>query len=165
MPYLVLDAIDRKLLQLLQQNAALPLHEIGDRVGLSPSAVQRRLARYKSSGLITRQVAVLSPEVTPGIVLACVVATLERESTELHARFRKRLLATPEVQQCYDLAGEWDYLVIIASNGMPRCRTVIDALFLDAPNVKRYDTYFVFEVVKTGLELPLAPSQPAPESS
>lgn len=149
------DAIDRKLLELLQQDAARPLHEIGDLVGLSPSAVQRRLARYKSSGLIDKQVAVLNAGALPGTVLACVFATLERESTALHSRFRKRLCAAPEVQQCYDLAGEWDYLVIIVANGMPRCRAIIDELFLDAPNVKRYDTRFVFEVVKLGLRIPL----------
>lgn len=153
------DAIDRRLLELLQQDAGRPLHEMGDLVGLSPSAVQRRLAGYRKSGLISRQIAVLDPEAVPGIVLACVFVTLERESTAHHDRFRERLLATPEVQQCYDLAGEWDYLVVIASHGMPGCREVVDALFMDAPNVKRYDTHFVFEVLKAGLRIPL---QPAP---
>ena len=149
------DAIDRKLLALIQEDASLPLHEIGDRVGLSPSAVQRRLARHKASGVIAKHVAVLDPAATPGIVLACVFARLTKESRELHARFQKRLCARREVQQCYDLAGEWDYLVIVAAPSMARCRIVIDELFLDAPNVERYDTRFVFEVVKLGLELPL----------
>jgi Lrp/AsnC family transcriptional regulator, leucine-responsive regulatory protein len=153
---IALDAIDRRLLHLLQRDAARPLHEIGEAIGLSPSAVHRRIARYQARGLIARQVAVLAPEAVPGIVLACVAVTLERESSDLHARFRERLREAPEVQQCYDLAGAWDYLVIIAANGMPRCRNVIEALFLDAPNVKRYDTYFVLDVVKASLELPLA---------
>jgi Lrp/AsnC family transcriptional regulator, leucine-responsive regulatory protein len=149
------DRIDRKLLELLQQDAARPLHEIGELVGLSPSAVQRRLASYKSSGLIDRHIAVLNPQALPGIVHACVSVTLQRESTALHSRFRKRICAAPEVQQCYDLAGEWDYLVIIAADGMTRCRAIIDELFLDAPNVARYDTRFVFEIVKRGLRIPL----------
>lgn len=157
------DAIDRKLLEQLQQDAGRPLHELGDVVGLSPSAVQRRLAGYRKSGLISRQIAVLAPDVVPGIVLACVFVTLERESTADHDRFRKRLLGTPEVQQCYDLAGEWDYLVLIAAHGMPGCREVIDALFMDAPNVKRYDTHFVFEVVKSGLRIPLQPAPGVPK--
>jgi Lrp/AsnC family leucine-responsive transcriptional regulator len=49
----------------------------------------------------------------------------------------------------------WDYLVMIAASSMPRCRTVIDDLFLDAPNVKRYETSFVFGPVKRGLNIPL----------
>lgn len=155
-PDLRLDALDRKLLDLLQQDAARPLHDIGAVIGLSPSAVQRRIARYKSSGLIAKEIAVLDAAAVPGIVLACVFVTLERESTTLHRRFQQRLSAAPEVQQCYGLAGDWDYLVILAASGMPRCRAVIDELFLDAPNVKRYDTRFVFDAVKVGLRLPVA---------
>jgi len=105
---------------------------------------------------------VLDPDAVAGTVLACVLVTLERESKRLHADFRQRLLAASEVQQCYDLAGTWDYLVMVAANGMPRCRTVIDDLFLDAPNVKRYETLFIFEPIKRGLNIPLRqPDEPA----
>jgi Lrp/AsnC family leucine-responsive transcriptional regulator len=150
-----LDELDRKLLDLLQTDAERPLYELGDLVGLSPSAVQRRLSRYRSSGVIAKQVAVLNPEAVAGTVLACVLVTLERESKRLHSDFRARLLAAAEVQQCYDLAGAWDYLAIIAADSMPRCRAVIDELLLDAPNVKRYETLFVFEPIKRGLNIPL----------
>jgi Lrp/AsnC family transcriptional regulator, leucine-responsive regulatory protein len=150
-----LDELDRKLLDLLQTDAARPLYELGDLVGLSASAVQRRLSRYRSSGVIAKQVAVLNPEAVAGTVLACVLVTLERESKRLHSDFRTRLLAAAEVQQCYDLAGAWDYLAIIAAESMPRCRAVIDELLLDAPNVKRYETLFIFEPIKRGLNIPL----------
>lgn len=150
-----LDDLDRKLLDLLQNDAARPLYELGEIVGLSASAVQRRLSRYRSGGVIDRQAAVLDPDVMPGTVLACVLVTLERETKKLHSAFRQRLLSASEVQQCYALAGAWDYLVIVAANGMPRCRTVIDELLLDAPNVKRYETLFVFEPIKRGLSIPL----------
>jgi Lrp/AsnC family transcriptional regulator, leucine-responsive regulatory protein len=154
-PTLQLDDLDRKLLDLLQNDAARPLYELGDLVGLSASAVQRRLSRYRSSGVIAKQIAVLNPDAVAGTVLACVLVTLERESKRLHSDFRQRLLAASEVQQCYDLAGTWDYLVMIAASSMPRCRTVIDDLFLDAPNVKRYETSFVFEPIKRGLNIPI----------
>ena len=154
-PAFQLDELDRKLLDLLQNDAARPLYELGDLVGLSPSAVQRRLSRYRASGVIARQVAVLDPDVVAGTVLACVLVTLERETKKLHSIFRQRLLAAAEVQQCYGLAGAWDYLVIVAASSMPQCRTVIDELLLDAPNVKRYETLFVFEPVKRGLNIPL----------
>jgi Lrp/AsnC family transcriptional regulator, leucine-responsive regulatory protein len=158
-PRLRLDAIDQKLLDLLQEDAARSLYELGDKVGLSPSAVQRRLTRYRKTGLITRQAAILNPEAVPGTVLACVLVTFERESKRLHTGFQERMRATPEVQQCYDLAGQWDYLVMVVANGMPHCRSVIDSLFLGAPNIKRYDTIFVFDVIKAGLRIPLRPAQ------
>lgn len=147
------DDIDRRLLEQVQNDPSLSLRDIGDAIGLSPSAVQRRLAYYKSSGLILRQISVLNPRALSGTVLACVVATLERESTELHSEFQKRMLQKREVQQCYMLAGDLDYLVIIAANGMQRCRQLIDDLFLDAPNIKRFDTRIIFDAVKTGLQL------------
>ncbi len=156
-----LDDLDRKLLDLLQDDAARPLYELGDLVGLSASAVQRRLSRYRSSGVITKHVAVLNPDAVPGTVLACVLVTLERESKRLHSDFRARLLAAAEVQQCYDLAGAWDYLAIIAAESMPRCRAVIDELLLDAPNVKRYETLFIFEPIKRGLNIRLRRRDPA----
>ena len=154
-PALQLDELDRKLLDLLQNDAGRPLYELGDRVGLSPSAVQRRMSRYRSSGVLDRLVAVLNPDAMPGTVLACVLVTLERETKRLHSAFRQRLQAAAEVQQCYDLAGAWDYLLIVAANSMPRCRAVIDELLLDAPNVKRYETLFIFEPIKRGLNIPL----------
>lgn len=150
-----LDDIDLKLLELLQLDSARSLYDLGDAIGLSPSAVQRRLTRYRATGLIARQVAVLDSDALPGTVLACVLVTLDRESKKLHSGFQDRMRATPEVQQCYGLAGAWDYLVIVAANGMSRARAVIDELFLDAPNIKRYDTLFVFDVVKAGLRIPV----------
>ena len=69
---LQLDDLDRKLLDLLQIDAARPLSQLGDLVGLSASAVQRRLSRYRSSGVIAKQIAVLNPDAVPGTVLACV---------------------------------------------------------------------------------------------
>ena len=102
-----------------------------------------------------KQIAVLDPDAVAGTVLACVLVTLERESKKLHGAFRQRLIAAAEVQQCYDLAGAWDYLVIVAASSMPLCRKAIDDLFLDAPNVKRYETLFIFEPIKRGLNIPV----------
>ena len=150
-----LDAIDRKLLNLLQRDSARPLYDLGDAVGLSPSAVQRRLKRYRQSGLIEREIVVLDADALPGTVLACVLVSFERESKRLHGGFQERMRKEPEVQQCYEVSGDWDYLVILAADGMHRCRTIVDDLFLDAPNIKRYSTLFVFSVVKSGLQIPL----------
>lgn len=150
-----LDNTDKKLLNLVQQDSARPLYDLGDAVGLSPSAVQRRLKRYRRSGLIKREIAVLDADALPGTVLACVLVSFERESKRLHGGFQERMRTAPEVQQCYEVSGDWDYLVIVVADGMPHCRTIVNDLFLDAPNIKRYSTLFVFGVVKSGLQIPL----------
>jgi DNA-binding Lrp family transcriptional regulator len=151
----VLDDFDHRLLDLLQRDAALTLAALGDAVGLSASAVQRRIARYRASGLM-RQVAVLDAGLLPAATLAAVWVTLERDSWRLHSAFRARMRATPEVQQCYAVAGQWDYLVIIAARSVAHYREVAERLFVDEGAVRRYETRLVFDVVKQGLHLPTA---------
>jgi Lrp/AsnC family transcriptional regulator, leucine-responsive regulatory protein len=85
------------------------------------------------------------------VLLAVVLVTLAQESTEYHNALRARLLAAPEVQQCYDVAREWDYVVVLAAHGMANCRELVSHLFLDDPSIKRCETLPVFESVKLGL--------------
>ncbi|MEV0680964.1 Lrp/AsnC family transcriptional regulator [Actinosynnema sp. NPDC050436] len=150
-----MDDVDRRLLDQLQRDAGLTLHELGELVGLSPSAVQRRINRHRASGLLTRQVAVLDGARLGGM-LAVVLVALERESNAHHRRFAERMRATPEVQQCYELAGRWDYLVVLSTADMGRCRELGDLLFQRDENVKRYETMPVFDAVKTGLAITLS---------
>ncbi|WP_242112503.1 Lrp/AsnC family transcriptional regulator [Luteimonas aquatica] len=151
-----LDEFDHRLLDLLQRDADATLSALGDAVGLSASAVQRRLVRYRKSGLL-RQVAVLDPAQLGNLTLAAVLVTLERESVKHHTAFYARMRAAPEVQQCYELAGDWDYLVILATTSIAHCREVAERLFYDEGNIRRYDTRLVFEAVKLGLQLPTRP--------
>ncbi|HEY5849808.1 MAG TPA: Lrp/AsnC family transcriptional regulator [Lysobacter sp.] len=149
----MLDEFDHRLLELLQRDASATLTALGDAVGLSASAVQRRLTRYRKSGLL-RQIAVLDPSLLGTTTLATVLVAMERESAKLHAAFHARMRAAVEVQQCYTLAGEWDYLVILSTTGVAHCREVADRLFMDEGNIKRYETRMVFDVVKAGLHVP-----------
>ncbi|MEY7971409.1 Lrp/AsnC ligand binding domain-containing protein [Saccharomonospora xinjiangensis] len=65
------------------------------------------------------------------------------------------MLAEPRVQQCYDVAGVWDYVVVLVADSLAECRTLSEQLFLDDENVRRYDTVPVLDTIKTGLALPL----------
>ncbi|HJW47633.1 MAG TPA: Lrp/AsnC family transcriptional regulator [Lysobacter sp.] len=153
---LSLDEFDHRLLELLQRDAGVTLTALGEAVGLSASAVQRRIKRYRDSGLM-RQVAVLNPAQLGNITLATVLVALERETARHHAALYARLRTAPEVQQCYVLAGEWDYLVILATTGVAHCREVAERLFGGDENLKRYETRMVFEPIKLGLALPTRP--------
>lgn len=150
---LILDEFDHRLLDLLQSDAQRTLTALGEAVGLSPSAVQRRLVRYRRSGLL-RQVAVLEPELIGNPTLAAVWVTMERETQRQLNAFYARMRAAPEVQQCYQLAGEWDYLVILATGSLAEYRDVAARLFKDDGHIRRYDTHLIFETVKRSLALP-----------
>jgi Lrp/AsnC family transcriptional regulator, leucine-responsive regulatory protein len=102
-----------------------------------------------------RRVAILDPQSVCGRQLAIVLVTLEEPSSQDDASLRARLLATPEVQQCYDVAGEWDYVVVLVTSGMHECRELVERLLLDEPAVKRLVTLPVFDTVKLGLDIPV----------
>jgi Lrp/AsnC family transcriptional regulator, leucine-responsive regulatory protein len=150
---LPLDEFDHRLLELLQRDAGMTLTALGEKVGLSPSAVQRRIKRYRTSGLM-RQVAVLDPAMLGNVMLAAVLVALERESARHHAALYARIRNAPEVQQCYVLAGEWDYLAILATSGLAHTREVAERLFGNDEHLKRYETRMVFEPIKLGLSVP-----------
>lgn len=154
MPF-VPDSIDHRLLRLLQEDAGRTLRELGDQVGLSPSAVQRRIRGYRAAGVLAREVAVLDPRALGPVTLAVVLVTLDRESAQHHTAFRTRMLAEPRVQQCYDLAGQWDYLVVLVTESLAQCRALSDRLFMSDENVRRYDTLPVLDPVKTGMTVPV----------
>ena len=153
----ILDEFDHRLLELLQHDASLTLTALGEAIGLSASAVQRRIKRYRASGLL-RQVAVLDADLLPAATLAAVWVTMERDTFRLHSAFRARMRAAPEVQQCYALAGQWDYLAIIVARSVAHYREVAERLFVDEGTVKRYETRLVFDTIKQGLNLPTGPA-------
>ncbi|MGB3439462.1 MAG: Lrp/AsnC family transcriptional regulator [Actinophytocola sp.] len=149
-----LDEIDHLLLDELQTDAGRTLRELGEVVGLSPSAVQRRMERYRQSGLLARTAAVLDPKVSHDLVVAVCLVSVERESVRLHEAFQRRLLAAPEVQQVYSVYGEWDYVVVLTTSGMAHHNEVAARLLTGAPNVRRYSTLFVLDPIRTGSAIP-----------
>lgn len=149
-----LDDVDHDLLGLLQRDASRTLRELGESVGLSPSAVLRRIRRYRDGGLLSRTVAVLDPGQLPEVVLAICLVTIGDDTPEHGREFRRRLREAPEVQQAYDVSGDYDYVVVLATFGMRHKNEVAKRLFQQDPNVKRYTTLFVLDPVSTGNALP-----------
>lgn len=148
-----LDEIDLRLLDLLQHNADRTLRELGDEVGLSPSAVQRRYTRYKRSGLV-RVVAIVDTKLVSSFTQAIVLLTLVEESLEHHAQLAERLRGRPEVQQCYALSGRWDYAVLVSAPTVAALRDFSNKVFKVDDNIRRYDTLFIFDTVKAGSTIP-----------
>jgi len=150
---LILDNFDHQLLALLQLDASQTLSALGEAVGLSPSAVQRRIARYRARGLM-RQMVVLDPSLLGNLIISTVWVTMERESTRQLNAFYSRIRAAPEVQQCYQLAGDRDYLVIMATTSLAEYRQAAERLFKDDGNIRRHDTHLVLDTVKRNLAVP-----------
>ncbi|MEM9811044.1 MAG: Lrp/AsnC family transcriptional regulator [Pseudomonadota bacterium] len=151
---MTLDPADIRLLALLQVDASRPAEWLASRVGASRPSVQRRLARLRSEGIIERQVAVLSAEAV-ALMTFIVEIELEREQPHLLDEFRRLARSRPEVQQCYYVTGQVDFVLIVLVPDMIAYDAFTRDLFTDEPNIRRFTTQVVVDRAKVGLEMPL----------
>jgi Lrp/AsnC family leucine-responsive transcriptional regulator len=156
-----LDDLDLRILARYQHDTQLPARAIGQAVGLSTAAVQRRLKRLRAIGAIVREVAEVAPAAI-GLPITCVVAIdLDRERAADIDRFKRKLLGLPEVQQCYYVTGQTDFVAIVLVASMAAYEAFTRRALLDDDNVKSFVTSVVLDRVKTGVGVPLGPAEPA----
>lgn len=152
-----LDALDLKLLDLVQENNRLSAEQLSDRVGLSPSACLRRLRRLRDEGVIIADIAVIAPETVGRMLTMVVEVTLERERPDILDDFKRSMRQTPEVMQCYYVTGETDFILIVTARDMRQYEAFTNKFFFENPHVRRFHTAVVMDCVKAGLKVPLAP--------
>lgn len=150
-----LDAFDLRILRRYQGNTQLPARAIGDEIGLSAAAVQRRLKRLREIGVIEREVAQLAPRRLGQPVTCIVNVDLDRESSADLDRFRQKMAASPEVQQCYYVTGQTDFVLVVLAPDMEAYEAFARRAFLDDANVRSFTTLVALDRVKVGLDVPL----------
>ena len=119
MPISSLDALDRKILNHLQNNGRVTNQELADEIGLSPSPCLRRVRQLEASGAILRYVALVDPETIGLSVTAFVRVRLDQQDDRHLADFEAAVADFPEVMECYLMTGEADYQlrVLVGSLG------------------------------------------------
>lgn len=154
-----LDKLDKSILRALQQNGRETYDVIGEQVGLSASAVLRRVKRLEEAGVIDRYVALVRPEAVGLGLIAYINVRLEKHS-ETHKRnpmdvFRASVQAWPEVVECAALTGEMDFLLRVVVQDMAHySRFILDTL-LKHPSVQDCRTSFVLDSVKATTAVPV----------
>lgn len=154
-PAPTLDDFDRRILALVQADNMLPHREIAEQVHLSIPAVARRLARLRKEGVILRDASVLRQEWLGAPLTIVVNVTVENEAVAQLDALRERFLACPQVQQCYYVTGDMDFVLIMAVGDMQEYEALTRSLFFDSGNVRRFRTCVVMERVKASLAVPL----------
>lgn len=151
-----LDPFDRRLLALVQCDAAQTAEALAGQVGLSASAVQRRLKRLRATGVILGEIAVVDPLKVgkPNFFLAAL--EIERERPELIARLRQWLAAEEQVQQVYYVTGTADFVLVVVAPDVGAYDALMSRLMADNPNVRRFTTNVALGVGKRGLLVPIA---------
>ena len=150
-----LDQFDIAILRLLQDNSRITSEAIGDAVGLSPTACQRRIKRLRESGAIASEIAILDPHVVGGRITLVVQVELERGGAHVIDAFKREMLEIPEIQQCFYVTGGSDFVLIVTAKDMADYELLTRRIFFDNRNIRKFHTVVVMETVKSGLQIPL----------
>ena len=109
MPISALDAVDLKILALLQVDGRISINDLAGKVGLSPSPCLRRVRILEKSGVIARYVAVLDQRAAGLPVSVFISVKLEKQKEDLLDKFARTIARWPEVLECYLMSGDADY--------------------------------------------------------
>ncbi|MGF1608764.1 MAG: Lrp/AsnC family transcriptional regulator [Kiloniellales bacterium] len=143
-----LDRIDRRILDLLQSDNQLSNLALADKVGLSPPACSRRVARLRREGVIAKDASLLDPQKVGKSLTAIVTVVLETRRRERLEAFSQRMRALEPVKQCYMIAGSVDFFLVVLLDDMAAYSAFASESLASDPDIKGYETWFVLAEVK-----------------
>jgi Lrp/AsnC family transcriptional regulator, cysteine-sensing transcriptional activator len=149
-----MDAIDRKILAVVQEDASLSVAEIGSRVGLSSTPCWKRIQRLEAEGVITKRVALVDPaKIGLGITVFVSVETGDHSQDWL-TRFAELVGAMPEVMEFYRMAGDVDYMLRVVVPDIAGYDAFYKKLIGTVP-LKNVTSRFAMEKIKSTTTLPI----------
>lgn len=152
---LELDRIDRKILNLLQENNLLTNLDLADQVGLSPPPCLRRVKRLRELGIISHDVSIVDPFKIGHRLVVFVNITLEKQREDLLANFERKMLEHPEVLQCYFVSGDTDYFLVMHVADMQHYNDFARRVFANEPNIKVFRSSFCMNRIKYSTKIAL----------
>jgi len=142
---IALDATDWRLLDLLQEDAALSNQALAEKAHVSPATCLRRVKRLVDSGIIERRVALLSPDKLGAGLSAIVEITLDRQGAEHLADFESKVIDDPAVQQCWRVSPGPDFVLVLQVPDMAAYHALVQRLFTQQANVRNVKTFFAVQ--------------------
>jgi len=152
---MMLDDTDKAILNLLQDDATLPLKTIAERVHVSVATAQRRIQALTDSGVITRQVAIVDPNKVGFGLTAIVMIEMERSNTPMQHRFERLMNAQPRVMSCYEVSGDVDFMLLVSAKNMSDYHEFTRNMFTYENNVRNFKSQFVMNFTKSGTKIAL----------
>ncbi|ESY40731.1 Lrp/AsnC family transcriptional regulator [Mesorhizobium sp. RSR380A] len=150
-----LDAIDRSLLRLLQEDGRRTTLDLAARVGLSPTGTSQRVKRLFREGFITAVRAVLNPQKIGRGTLVFIEVRLDQAAPHVFDRFAEEVAKAPEVLECHMVVGGFDYLVKARISEMAAYQDFLKRVILPLPGVRETHTYASISDVKPDALLPV----------
>jgi Lrp/AsnC family leucine-responsive transcriptional regulator len=143
-----LDRIDRKILNILQQDNQITNIALAEHVGISPPPCLRRVKRLRDLGIIAKDVSLVDPFKVGHRLIVFVNVTLEKQREDMLTHFERKMLEQKEVMQCYFVSGDTDYLVVIHVSDMNHYNEFARRVFANEANIKMFRSSFCLSRVK-----------------
>lgn len=151
-----LNRIDRHILRILQEQGRITYAELARQVGLTTTPCIERVKRLERVGYIKGYTAILTPEYLDAGLIVFVQIRLSRTSPETFEDFKRAVINLPEVQECYLVSGNFDYLLKARVADMAAYREFLGETLLTVPGVNESTSIVVMEAVKETLTIPIA---------
>ena len=150
-----LDEIDLQILRTLQKNAKLTTKELAEKVNLTPTPVFERQRRLERKGYIRKYVAILDAErLNQGLLVFCKVK-LKHINHEIADQFTHRIQRIPEVTECYNTSGQYDYLLKVRASDMKQYQEFVLNELGTIESVGSIESTFVMSEIKQSYGLNL----------
>ena len=148
--------MDKKILRQLQQKGRITYAELANRVGLSTSPCLERVKRMEREGVISGYTALLNPRYLNAGLVVFVQIRLARTAQDIFEDFKSAAAALEEVQECYLVSGNFDYLIKARVEDMDAYRKFLGETLLTLPGVLESTSYVVMELVKETMNVPIS---------
>lgn len=150
----MLDAIDIKILELLQEDCTLPISEVGKAVGLSTTPCWRRIQKMEQDGVILKRVALVDPKAVASHVTVFVAIKAPKHSLQWQDQFKAAIKAFPEILEAYRMSGQADYMLRVCVADIAGYDEFYKAL-ISRINLEEVTSSFAIEHIKYSTALPL----------
>lgn len=149
------DIIDRRILRELQNSGRLPIVELAKRVHLTKTPCAERVKRLERNGFITGYQANLDPAILGSGHVIIVHVTLNQTSDNALELFNEAIKRIPEVQACYMMAGQFDYMLKVRTADISHYRNVLGERIGRLPGVQQTHSYVAMEIVRDNTTIPV----------
>ena len=150
-----LDAIDQRILQLIQEDAKYTNKEIASRLGMSTTPVFERIKKLDEQGYIKKYVGLLDRKKLGYQVLSFCNISLKEHAQPFLKKFEEEILTLQEVQECYHIAGMYDYLLKVVAKDMAAYQHFIANKLAALENIGNVQSAFVMMEIKSSTEIPI----------
>ncbi|MFH0256997.1 Lrp/AsnC family transcriptional regulator [Vibrio rumoiensis] len=155
MKQVILDKVDKTLLNMLQQDATVSLQELADTVNLTTTPCWKRLKRLEEQGVIDKKVALLNPEGLGLSFVAFALIKTNNHSNEWYQTFVDTVSEFPEVMEFYRMAGEFDYMMKVLVSDMKAYDGFYKKLVNSVEGISNVTSTFAMESIKYTTALPI----------